>query len=586
MILESLVQHYESLLTRGKVPAKGWSTAHVSYALCLDLYGRLTDVLTLKTQDKRGKKLVDVPKDMLVPEQMHKTSGIASQFLCENSSYFLGVDAKGKPERSKKCFIAAGKLHQRILGQSTNPAAVAVCGFFSSWQPEEAEAYPCLVPYLEDIKKGANLVFSVGGKYVQEYEEVKALWEKEISAKDAVYMQCLVTGKMAPITRVHPSIKGVRGAQSSGASLVSFNAPSYESYGRDGGQGLNAPVSEYASFAYGTMLNQLLSDKKHARTLGDTTVVCWAEENSQEHVDLVTSMLYGDDDSIKDEELTGVFEKIEKQEEIDWQSVKLSYSNRFYILGLAPNAARLSVRFFLQSTFGEILRNLEAHAKRMRIVKPVFEKFTYIPLWMLLSETVNPNSRDKAASPLMTGAVLKAILQDMNYPVSLFQNVMLRIRAEEGAGKINYRRAAILKACLMKNYHYDAKEWDLVSLNENAGDIEYVLGRLFAVLEHIQQSANPDINATIKDRYFDAACATPAKVFPVLQKLSHHHLRKLNVKQRVFFEKQLTEIMGKIDMGAQPFPPYLPLEKQSIFVLGYYHQTQKRYEKKEEKNNG
>ena len=585
MILEALVRHYESLRKEGKVPEKNWSTARVSYALCLNPAGELTNVLTLKMQEKRGKKIVDVPQDMLVPEQIHKTSGIASQFLCENSSYFLGVDQKGKPERSRKCFAASAKLHQQILRGASSVAAKAVCAFFDCWQPEEIEKYSCLTPYLEDIEKGANLVFFVDGKPAQEDPEIRACWENA-AASDAVRMQCLVTGKLAPIARVHPSIKGVQGAQSSGASLVSFNAPSYESYGRE--QGLNAPISEYAAFAYGTMLNQLLADKKHVKTLGNTTVVYWAEQDSNAHADFFTAMISGDDENICDEDLDGIFSKIVHQEEIYWQGIKLSYSNPFYILGLAPNAARISVRFFLQSTFGKILENLEQHEMRMKIVKPAFEKFAHIPLWMLLNETVNPHSKDKAASPLMAGTAMKAILQNTPYPISLFQNIMLRIRMEQGARKINYRRAAILKACLIQNYKYgNEKGWDLVSLNETVTDVAYVLGRLFAVLEHIQQTANPELNATIKDRYFDAACTTPAKVFPILQKLSHHHLRKLNTKQniamRVFFEKQLTDIMGKIEAGAQPLPTYLSLEKQSVFVLGYYHQTQKRYEKKEDK---
>ena len=586
MILEALVKQYEALLADNKVPQKGWTKAKVSFALELNADGDLMNVITLKKTEQRGKKIVEVPQIIVVPEQIKKSSGIVSQFLCENSSYFLGIDNKGKPERSLKCFEAAVELHQRILAEGKSTAAIAVRNFFAKWKPLLAEQHQKLAPYLEEIKAGANLIFLVGAQYAQEDKEIRSLWQNAPAGEDAVVMQCLVTGEKAPIARLHPSIKGVVGAQSAGASLVSFNAPAYESYGRTGEQGLNAPVSEYAAFAYGTVLNQLLADNEHAKTLGDTTVVYWAEKNSEVYQDFFAGTFLGNARYIDDAQLESIFDKVIKNEEIDFEGIRLSYENPFYILGLAPNAARLSVRFFLQSTFGEILKNIAAHVERMKIEKPSFEMFEHIPLWMLLQETVSKNSREKVASPLMAGAVMRAILQNRPYPISLFQQIMLRIRAEEGPGKINYRRAAILKAYLNKNRYENRGGYINVGLNEEASDVEYVLGRLFAVLEHIQQSANPGINATIKDRYFDSACATPANVFPLLQKLANHHLRKLEPGKKVYFEKQLTSIMAKIEMSAHPLPKYLTLERQGAFILGYYHQTQKRYEKKEEKVNG
>ncbi len=585
MILEALVKQYEALLADNKVPQKGWTKVKVSFALELNADGDLIDVITLKKTEQRGKKTVEVPQIMVVPEQVKRAVNIVSQFLCENSSYFLGIDNKGKPERSLKCFEAAKELHQRILAEGKSKATIAVRNFFAKWKPSLAEQHQKLVPYLEEIKAGANLIFFVGDQYAQEDKEIRSLWQNAQAGEDAVVMQCLVTGEKAPIARLHPSIKGVIGAQSSGSSLVSFNAPAYESYGRIGEQGLNAPVSEYAAFAYGTVLNQLLADKAHARTLGDTTIVYWAEKNSEVYQDFFAGTFLGDSRYIDDTQLESIFDKVVKNEEIDFEGIRLSYENPFYILGLAPNAARLSVRFFLQSTFGETLKNIAAHVERMKMEKPSFETFGHIPLWMILQETVSKNSREKVASPLMAGAVMRAILQNRPYPVALFQQIMLRIRAEEGPSKVNYRRAAILKACLNKNGYENRGRQINVGLNEEESAVEYVLGRLFAVLEHIQQSANPGINATIKDRYFDSACATPANVFPLLQKLANHHLRKLEQGKKVYFEKQLTSIMVKIEMSTNPLPKYLPLERQGAFILGYYHQTQKRYEKKEEKVN-
>lgn len=249
----------------------------------------------------------------------------------------------------------------------------------------------------------------------------------------------------------------------------------------------------------------------------------------------------------------------------------------FYILGLAPNAARLSVRFFLRNSFGGFLKNVQAHHERLEIVKPAYDKFDTLPLWKLLSETVNQNSRDKSPSPNMAGETISAVLTDMPYPATLLNGAQLRIRAER---EITRGRAAIIKAYYLKHPHPDIpKEVLTVSLNSDSTNIPYVLGRLFSVLEAIQSAANPGINATIKDRYFNAASATPGHVFPILLNLSQKHLRKLDDGLRIHYEKQLTELMNLL---CEEFPSRLSLPQQGAFQLGYYHQTQKRYEKKED----
>ena len=253
----------------------------------------------------------------------------------------------------------------------------------------------------------------------------------------------------------------------------------------------------------------------------------------------------------------------------------------FYILGLAPNAARLSVRFFLRNSFGGFLKNVQKHHQRLEIVKPSYEKFDNISLGRLLGETVNQNSRDKAASPNMAGGVLRSILMDEPYPATLLNGALLRIRAER---KVTWGRAAILKAYYLKRPHPDVPKEEVltVSLNPDSTNIPYTLGRLFSVLEAVQSAANPGINATIKDRYFNAASATPGHIFPILLNLSQKHLRKLETGQRVYYEKQITELAG---VFPETFPPRLNLPQQGAFQLGYYHQTQKRYEKKEDNKN-
>lgn len=389
-----------------------------------------------------------------------------------------------------------------------------------------------------------------------------------------------MTGQTAPIARLHPAIKGVQGAQSSGASLVSFNAAAFESYGHEQadktGQGLNSPVSEKAAFAYGTVLNRLLADREHIQYIGDTAVLCWAEDAEPLCQDLFCGAMFGSVSSrITQKDLWDTIKSLAQGTPLDINGIPLHPENHFYVLGLAPSAARLSVRFFLQDTFGNLLTHLLEHYERLEIVKPSYHEKSDLPLWKLLNETVNQNSRDKKASPPMAGAVARAILTGGMYPVSLFEQTMIRIRAEQ---TITYGRAAIIKAFLTKNDQFHVpKEVLTVELNEQSAYLPYVLGRLFAVLERVQKDANPDIKATIKDKYFNSASSTPATIFPLLTKLSQSHLRKLNTGLRISYENRITELEGRI---YQTLPAHLSLPEQGAFHLGYYHQVQKLYEKK------
>ena len=579
-MLQALVERYEAECKAGRLPQAGWEYRGVLCALVLSEAGDLLQVMPLAQQTMRGKKQVNVPQRIIVPMGETRASGICPFFLCDNSSYFLGMDEKGKAKRTAECFAAAKKLHEEVLGGVQSEAARAVLAFFERWQggKEMLRTHPALAPYADEILAGANLVFRVASTFVHEDPAVCEAWEKYLDASGSKEKRrCLVTGAFAPIAVKHPALKGVTGAQATGAMLVSFNANAYESYGHDGEQGGNAPVSKKAAFAYGTALNALLADREHTKIIGDTTMVYWAEEESEAAQDLLCGMLFGDEDKMTDDLLDSVLKKVQTGAAIDYEGVAISYANPFYILGLAPNAARLSVRFFLQGSFGDFLKNLALHMEQMKIVRPSWETRGNVPLWELLRETVNPNAKVKMASPIMAGAMLRAVLTGGKYPVSVFQNILLRIHAEQGERKINARRAGFLKAYLIRNRGRKIA----VALDENSTDVAYLLGRWFAVLEEVQEKANPEIKATIRDRFFDSACGTPAHVFPMLQKLALHHLKKLETAPRVYLDKKLSEIMGKLD--AKDMPRHLPLEEQGVFILGYYHQKQKRYEKKEEK---
>ena len=214
-----------------------------------------------------------------VPEQSIRTVGIHPNFLCDHSGYLLGFDQKGNPQRSQSCFAASKNHHLAVLAEVKSPAAQAIKAFFNNFNPHTAALHPAIRPYAEELFLGENIVFSIdGGPYAHEDKAVCRAWESYLlSQSDSQRTgRCLVTGEMGPIARLHPMIKGVPHAQSSGASLVSFNAPAYESYGKE--QGFNAPISESAAFRYGAALNHLLKDSAHRITIGNTTIVYWAEK--------------------------------------------------------------------------------------------------------------------------------------------------------------------------------------------------------------------------------------------------------------------------------------------------------------------
>lgn len=577
MILQALAEHYERLAEQEKVDREGWCKAKVSYAVNLSGEGKILNILSVKTEEERGKKKIWVPVPMKVPEMVTRSSGISANFLCDNSKYMLGIDADGTNQRVQECFQAAREKHLSLLRDTEGEMARAVRCFFETWEPEKAAECEEVRDKWEEITDGGNLVFCMGMEYAQEDLRIEETWDnsRNLSSEEEKTGICLVTGKKAQISRIHKTIKGVPGAQSSGASLVSFNAPAFESYGKE--QSYNAPVGKYAEFAYTTALNYLLAQKEYVFQLGDSMIIFWAE-NAEEAYQSVFS-LCAEPSRDNTEEIRGFFNNLTAGRTVLFSDTVLNPEQKFYILSLAPNAARLSVRFFYQDSFGHILKNLSAHYDRISMVKPLWETRELLGIRELVFETVNQKSKDKSAVPNMAAFVLQAILSGSRYPESLYTNTLIRIRAEQG--KVTWGRAGIIKAYLIRNTDWEEGE-NYMGLNEESQETSYVLGRLFAVLESIQLDASDGIKTTIRDRYFNSACATPASIFPVLMKLKNSHMKKLEREKgniKIHYEKLLTGLMGKLI----EFPRRLSLEEQGKFILGYYHQTQKKYEKREEK---
>ena len=575
MILQSLVEYYEALANRGEISRPGWTKSKISYCLNIDNQGQLLSIVPMKLLDDKSKKYI--PQQIELPSPVGRTVGIMANFGWDNGEYMLGLNIKGNPKRSMQCFEAAKELHLKLVENIADPFAQAICAFFNNWNVAIADENPNIVEIAEDLKAGANLALMYNFERITDNKSLKMAWQKHYDkGESGKTMRCLITGESVIPEVTHPKIKNVRDAQSSGAAIISFNAPSFCSYNRE--QNLNAPVSKYAAFAYTTALNRLLSDKENVSYIGDSSVVFWAECAENQYQNAFQRFL-SDDNSVSNKDLVGIMESLSAGGEVDWDGLPLKPDNRFYVLGLSPNASRISIRFFLRDSFGNFVKHTKAHYDRLQIIKPDFEKSGSLPVWRLLQETVNQKSKDKKANAQMSGDVMRAILSGGKYPSTFYQGVQLRIRADR---EINYVRAAIIKAYLLQKYDGIGKEALTVQLNEETKYQPYILGRLFSVLEGIQQMANPGINTTIKDKYLSAACVTPAKIFPILLNLSEKHLRKMEKGASIYHAKQVQELMALV---TETYPVHHTLEEQGIFQIGYYHQQQKRYEKKKIVNN-
>lgn len=570
MILQALTKYYETLAARGAISRPGWAKVKISYALEIGREGNLIGVLPLFVQQEQKGKQISVPKEVDMPAPVKRTSGIAANFLWDNAIYMLGIpksDGQKDKENAVKSFQFMGDYHKRLLSGCASEMASAIIRFFETWDCASAAEHPELTPILKELVSGANLTFYFENRFPNEEPEFAEIWQNEYDKEDGEHSVCLVTGKESVPQEVHPSIKGVYGAQSSGAAIVSFNAPAFTSFGKE--QSLNAPIGKYAAFAYTTALNYLVSDTKHRKRFGDMTVVYWAEDAEPAEEDFLSAFMDTDSGVMTAEDLNAVMRSLADGLPVDIKGITVCPENHFCILALSPNAARISVRFFYSDTFGHLAENMKAHYDRMEIIgaKPM------LPLWQLVNASVR-NVDGKAvgdASPHLSGDLLRAILSGTRYPDTIYQQILLRVRAEHN---LTPTRAALIKAYLLKN-ETDYKEVLTVKLNEETTYQPYVLGELFALLEEIQERASSV--STIKDRFYTSACTTPAIVFPRVIDLAEKHLKKLDTPLKIHYSKELDTLVGKL---SNSYPAHHSLQEQGIFQIGYYHKREQRYEKK------
>lgn len=625
MILRSLCRYYDVLAEDedAAISRPGYSSAKVSFALVFSRDGELSYIADLRSGDKKPR-----PRVMDVPLQEVRSSGIAPYVLCDNAKYVFGVEKLKRSEfekkflkpsgkdispdctilvesgkeivlvhpRSRDCFEAFKNRQHEIFDGLEDSGIRAFFTFLDSWNPENFSKHSKIVEYLDDLLSGGNLVFECDGILLHKKSSVRKTWEKyssECGDRDTFTAQCLVTGELDTVARIHQNLKGVAGAQMSGASLISFNDDSFCSYGKTGKkQGLNAPVSESAMFKYTTALNYLLDHPEYRMRIADTTVVFWAETSGTACEEVVNFFFDPHEDVGKNdgeilsdpvrmqnwrkiEQMRDILDKVRKGRKIHAEDVGADPETNFYMLGLSPNNARLAVRFWHVDSFGNFITRAARHHLDMEIVRGDYDP-RYISLYRLLKETVAQSSDNKAISPLLGGLVMRSILTGTPYPVQMYSAILGRAKVERSIYSV---RAGFIKAYLLRLVRAGLtnlqEDMITVSLNEENLNVPYRLGRLFAVLEKAQADTNRETKSTINSKYFSSASTTPAVVFPVLLKLAQHHISKSD------WGFKISQGIEETLEGVDEFPAYLSLEEQGMFMLGYYHQRKANFTKKE-----
>jgi CRISPR-associated protein Csd1 len=581
MILQALKEYYDRKLLEGLIAKDGWISGGIDFLIDLDVNGNIQGVADLR--ELEGKKKISHPID--VPNignqaLKHSNSGKDANLLWDNASFIFGLGDKGNI-RLESMIEAIDKW----IGETSDIGVIAVRKFLV--QGLESRSHFDLAlsysEYGELLKEGnVKLSFRVPQTNLSVVFQssvvinaLKRMVSQDEEESDTLAIgTCLVTGeKNVVIELTHPVTKGVWGAQTSGACIVSFNKDAFNSYSKT--QSLNAPVSKTAASQYGKALNALLDSQRQCVHIGDASTVFWSEKQSSFESDF--SFFFKepekDDPDMGTQKVKALFESVNNGAYMNDDG-----DTRFYILGLAPNAARIAVRFWQVGTISEFATRIKQHFEDFAIIKPPKEPEFY-SLWRIL---VNIATQDKSENipPNLAGDFMRSILTGTPYPTTLLQAVLRRIRSDT-ENRVKPIRAALIKAYLNRYYrfHPDQNQKEVtMELDTSQPSIGYQLGRLFATLEKIQEEANPGINATIRERFYGAACATPVTVFTNLLRLKNHHLAKLENKGRVVnFERLLGEIITNLN----DFPAHLDLHEQGRFAIGYYHQRQVFFIKKD-----
>ncbi|MCL6473332.1 MAG: type I-C CRISPR-associated protein Cas8c/Csd1 [Firmicutes bacterium] len=569
MILQSLAQYYKDRLG---VP-DGYQKKEIPFIIVLDTQGRFVDLLDTRDTEGRIKRA----RVFLVPREVKRSGSKAwekANLLWDTPAYVVGISHKESENAARKHESFKSRFAQTFHDPSLDPGIAAIHAFLTNGQFASLQAHSSWPDVLDT---DGYITFKLEGDecIVSERDAVKDILQRlQVLNNDMVKGICLVSGEEDEVARLHNAIKGVRGTLSTGGNIVSFKLPAFESFGK--AQGYNAPVGKRAEFAYITALNSLLDkDSRQKIQVGDATTIFWAEKAHQME-DWFADFFGEPPKGESTQDSAAIKALYEAPVTGAAGAVLLDDDTRFYVLGLAPNAARIAVRFWYQGSVGEVARNIKQHFDDLAIVHGPNQP-THLSLFRLLVSTAI-QGKSENIQPNLAGEFMKTILAGIPYPNTLLSSAIRRCRAER---EVPYPRAALIKAVLARQarfYRREEKEVGM-ALDKDYLNIGYRLGRLFAVLEKIQEEANPGINATIRDRFYGSASGTPITAFPHLMKLKNHHLSKLENKGRaVNFERSIGEIMA----GIGDIPTHLSLQDQGRFAVGYYHQRQDFFTKKEQ----
>ncbi len=572
MILQALYEYYQRKAAdpESNIAPEGFEWKEIPFVIVIDNDGNF--VALEDTREGEGKK--KKAKPILVPAAEKKTVGVKANLLWDNVEYAVGANPRNRDDIDARKNSFYKRLTEIFEDEPSASLIAPLLAFLANNPVEQITSHePSKELWTEVFESNANVVFRVAGS---SDPTLCATLMPYVSVTDQAKNSgiCLISGKKEPIARLNASIKGVRGAQSSGAALVSFNLKAFESYGKT--QNYNASMSDNAAFAYTTVLNMLLAkDSKNKLQIGDATTVFWSQKK----------------DAFEDV-FPAFFAFPPKDDpDADVRAVKALYdgvytghvgsdeATKFYVLGLAPNAARISVRFWHNGTIQEFAEKIRQHFDDLQIIRPPKDDKHYALFW-ILSAMAQEGKVDNVP-PNLSGQIVRAVLSGSLYPATMLQQTIRRIRATQD---VTRTQAGILKAYLNRYYRiHSTKEKEItVALDTSNNNQGYRLGRLFAVLEKIQEEANPGLNATIRDRFYGAASSSPVTVFPQLLKLKNHHLAKLsNVGRKVNLERMLADIFDGISAD---MPSHLAMEDQARFAIGYYHQRQELFTKSSSKN--
>ncbi len=574
-ILQALDRYYDRMARRGEAPPLGYVAQQVKGEILLSPAGEVVALHALG-DDSRGGKNAFVPEPITEPSA-RTSQAVVPYFLADNPSYILG--RKQGDARVQRKFESSASFHAKLLSDTTDPALQALLSYFQRYLSESDRAWN--LPFQDGV-----VVFRLDGQheYLHEKPDAQKRWAAYLAGLPLDQAMCLVSGQESGITRLHYKVNGFRDAD----SLVSFNLESSRSYGKD--QGDNAPTSKTAAFRYGAALNRMLERSGRNRlkgSVGDATVVFWADAENEEcanAAELAFSSIFepiegsgtgGDEQLPRDLDeaarLRDALQDFAAGRAVAAPTLQLARGVRFHVLGLSPNAARLSVRFWVSDSFDAFAMRLAEHAADLTIDPKPWRNGSPPSVQRLLAKTTALQEKSDNIPPLLVGEVTRAVLTGAPYPRTLMSAALMRLRA--GDDPASGWHAAAIRAVLarLNRFGFESEEPPM-ALDPDNPNVAYQLGRLFAVYERAQETALGNVNATIRDKYYGAASATPALVFPLIDRGAQNHLAKVRKDKpglSHWYEQTIGEIVNKID---RDFPRSLKLEDQGRFALGYYHQ--------------